>query len=193
MAPPGFTLVCMATATRRITVDEYFAISEEGDHTELIDGEIVVNDPRARHQFVQLELAIALRHWVGGDSGFGFVSLPINVQLDDHNLYGPDLVWFADSERVDLDATRHGVPDLAVEIRSPGTWRYDIGAKKARYEQHGLPELWLVDTDSRVVLVFRRSRPGAPAFDVSLELTADDRLTSPQLPGFALTLSRLFA
>ena len=53
------------------------------------------------------------------------------------------------------------LPDLAIEIRSPSTWRYDIGAKKSVYEREGLPELWLVDGDANVVLVFRRSAPGA--------------------------------
>jgi Uma2 family endonuclease len=84
------------------------------------------------------------------------------------------------------------LPDIAVEIRSPSTWRYDIGVKKARYEEHGLPELWLVDTAADEVIVFRRSQPKAPTFDVSLELARGDALTSPLLPGFALALDELF-
>lgn len=51
---------------------------------------------------------------------------------------------------------------------------------------------WLVDTAADEVLVFRRSRTGAPSFDVSLELTREDTLTSPLLPGFELPLSSLF-
>jgi Uma2 family endonuclease len=76
-------------------------------------------------------------------------------------------------------------------VRSPSTWRYDIGAKKAAYERHGLHELWLVDTAADAVLVFRRS-PESPTFDISLELTADDELASPLLPGFALSPRTLF-
>ncbi len=53
-----------------------------------------------------------------------------------------------------------------VDVRSPSTWRYDIGTKKSVYEREGLPELWLVDTDAGVLLVFRRSTPKAPSFDV---------------------------
>ena len=44
------------------------------------------------------------------------------------------------------------MPDIAVEVRSPSTWRYDIGAKKSGYERRGLPELWLVDTRADEVL-----------------------------------------
>lgn len=85
------------------------------------------------------------------------------------------------------------MPDLAVEVRSPSTWRFDIGAKKANYERHGLAELWLVDTAADVVLVFRRSVPDATRFDISLELTSADALTSPLLPGFSLLVGEIFA
>ncbi|MBA3305663.1 MAG: Uma2 family endonuclease [Thermoleophilaceae bacterium] len=84
------------------------------------------------------------------------------------------------------------MPDLAVEVRSPSAWRYDIGAKKAAYERHGLPELWLVDTAAEAVLAFRRSVPGAAIFDVALELGRDARLESALLPGFALAVGELF-
>ena len=63
--------------------------------------------------------------------------------------------------------------------------------KKARYEQHGLPELWLVDTAADVVLVFRRSSPKTAESDVSIELGRDESLTSPLLPGFAPALDDL--
>jgi Uma2 family endonuclease len=91
-----------------------------------------------------------------------------------------------------LDARIENLPDLAVEVRSPSTWRYDVGKKKATYERGGLPELWLVDTAAWTVLVFRRSRKNAPAFDIELELSGSDQLTSPQLPDFSLSVERLF-
>jgi len=81
---------------------------------------------------------------------------------------------------------------LPWRVRSPSTWRYDIGAKKAAYECHGLPELWLVDTAAEVVLVFRRSAQDARAFDQALELDRDGRLASPLLPGFQLAVTELF-
>ena len=77
-------------------------------------------------------------------------------------------------------------------MRSPSTWRYDIGAKKAGYERHGLRELWLVDTAAEEVLVFRRSQPGAPVFDIAVEFDREQQLTSPLLPGFVLALAELF-
>jgi Uma2 family endonuclease len=111
----------------------------------------------------------------------------------DRDVYQPDLVWYRASRTPKRDdPPPYDVPDLAVEIRSPSTWRYDIGAKKSGYERRGLPELWLVDTAADEVLVFRRSTADAPQFDVALELTRDDALTSPQLPGFTVALRALF-
>jgi len=52
--------------------------------------------------------------------------------------------------------------------------------------------LWLADTASRTRLVYRRSRPDA-GFDVALELGADETLTSPLLPGFAVPVGDLLS
>ncbi len=183
----------MATTTQRLTAAEYFEVSVEGDRTQLVDGALVVNEPRPIHGFVQVELLVALRTWTAAEPGRGLVLPPVDVVLSDHDVYGPDLVWLADEHvPADLRQRLQRLPDLVVEIRSPGTWRYDVGRKKATYERAGLPELWLVDDVARVVLVFRRSQADAPAFDVELELDAAATLASPSLPGFALPVARLF-
>lgn len=108
-------------------------------------------------------------------------------------VYAPDIRWYGKVRAPGRHAQPPSpMPDLAVEVRSPSTWRYDIGAKKAGYERRGLRELWLADTAAEEVLVFRRSSPGANNFDVALELDRTQRLESPLLPGFALDLAELF-
>jgi hypothetical protein len=49
-----------------------------------------------------------------------------------------------------------------------------------------------VDTASRTVIVRRRSAKDSPSFDVELELSEEDELTSPQLPGLSLPVERVF-
>ena len=112
----------------------------------------------------------------------GFLALP-EQELRRAELQ-PDLVSYraARSPRRD-DRPQYPVADLAVQLRSPSTWRYDIAAKKAGYERRGPPERWLVDIAADEVLVFRRSAPEAAQLDVALELTREDTLTSPPLPG----------
>lgn len=98
----------------------------------------------------------------------------------------------ATATRITAESYPEHVPDLCVEIRSASNWRYDLGVKKRVYEDGGLPELWLVDDAAEIVLVYRRSRPDAPTFDVALELGAGKTLASPPLPGFGLRAGQLF-
>jgi Uma2 family endonuclease len=177
----------MDTTAERMTVEDYYAITVEGDRKQLVDGAIVVNEPHLNHMRVQRRLIVDLDAWVGAEPGRGEACLPIDVQVDEHNLYGPDVTWFAERER-----PNRSLPDLAVEIRSPSTWRYDRREKREAYERAGLRELWLVDDRAETVHVCRRSRMGAAGFDVELLLGIDDELTSPLLPGFTLPLARLF-
>lgn len=181
-----------ATATR-MTAEQYYAITVVGDRKQLVEGEIIVNEPKTIHAHLQMTIAVALGSWVEGGAGRGLALLPTDIAMDQHNVFGPDVLWFSEPRRPPLrDEYPDWVPDLCVEIRAPGTWRYDVGAKKAVYERGGLPELWLVDDVADTVLVYRRSDPKAQRFDVALELTKGEALGSPQLPGFALVLDELF-
>lgn len=179
----------------RMTAKEYLAapFGELPRFSELIDGELVVNEPNAAHGAVQGNLYLAFRLWIAAEAGRGQVTVPIDVGLDEGNVFAPDLSWYSAQNALDVTAAApYGLPDLVAEVRSPATWRYDVGAKKATYERLGLPELWLADTAAAGVLVFRRSTPRRQAFDVALELDGGDVLESPLLPGFALGLEGVF-
>lgn len=182
----------MVVTKTRITADEYLAMEElEGRRTDLIDGEIVVNEPTRWHQRAVMEIGSALLVWEKSGPDRGFACLPLDIKRDEHNVYAPDVLWYAPDRAPALDASRpYPAPDLVVEIRSRSTWRYNIGPKKSGYEAMGVSELWLVDFTS--VLVFRRSGPKHPDFDVTLELTSAETLTSPLLPGFGLPLAGLY-
>jgi Uma2 family endonuclease len=176
-----------------MTAEQYFAVTVEGDRKQLVDGAIVVNEPKPIHSVLQGRLHVALSHWVEAGQGRGLVLLPTDVVVDEYNVYGPDLLWIAEHHRPrDLRERLARLPDLCVEIRSQSTWRYDLGAKKSAYETAGLPELWLVDDIAETVLLFRRSRPQAASYDVALELGRGETLTSPHLAGFELALDDLF-
>lgn len=176
-----------------MTADEYFEVTFEGDHMELIDGVMVLDEPRPLHQLVCGRLYAALYIWANEPPGEGLPILPIDVQLTDHDVYGPDVLWFSELRvraHPDVNDLRLQIPELAVEVRSPSTWQYDIGRKLSVYEASGLSELWLVDTKAETILVYRRSAPEIDHFNVALEVT--ETLSSPQLPGFSLVVAELF-
>lgn len=181
---------------QRMTADEFLEqpFGEGPRRQELVEGEVVVNEPTALHNVVQTRLVVSLSKWIEDGERRGQVFIPLDVRLDDLNVFAPYISWYSSSNPVDVRAQPpYPRPDLAVEIRSRATWRHDVGAKKSAYERHGLPELWLVDTPAAEVLIFRRSAPAARTFDVALELRLGDALVSPLLPGFALALDDLLA
>ena len=184
----------MALTSTRLTAEEYFALPPTEKRTQLIDGEIVVTEASLRHQRITGEIYAELRNWLRRNPGHGEAGIPVNVHLDDRNVFAPDVWWVPEAARPARDAKRIvGPPALAVEVRSPSTWRYDVGTKRATYERLGLSELWLVDTEANSVLVYRRSAPEANRFDVALELEVGEVLTTPLIPGFSLVLADLFA
>jgi Uma2 family endonuclease len=184
------------TATTQMTAAEFLALPEStsASRMELIDGEIVVSEATRRHNGAQGWIYSRLSNWVAEATRRGWVGFPLDVDIDERNVHAPDVVWYREGRVPAMDdPPPYPVPDLVVEVRSPSTWRYDIGAKKRNYEEHGVAELWLVDTFSAVVFAFRRSAPAAPHFDVALELGGGEMLTSPLLPGFSLAVGEIFA
>ena len=178
----------MRTVAERLTADDYLA-RDDPRRTELIDGAVVVNEPGILHQHVCGLVYQALAAWTQSPTGRGMATLPINVALDAQNVVAPDVMWF-DGELPLSAVNAPRVPELVVEVRSPGTWRFDVGRKRDLYERHGVKELWLVDPFSRSVLVFRRPTREAP-FATPLEVLAEDTISSPQLTGFAAVVGKL--
>ena len=180
----------------RMTAAKFLAlpVPERGRPWNLVDGEVVVNEPTRLHAGALGALHLALGSWTEGEEAArGEASLAVDVELDGRNVFAPDLLWWAEGRVPPRDARPpYPMPDIAVEVRSPATWRYDIGEKKAGYERHGLPELWLLDTVADRVRVLRRSHPGGPRFDVEFDLGSEKTLTSPLLPGFELPLAGVF-
>ena len=185
----------VVSATQQMTAEEFIAapVPEHGRPWNLIDGEVVVNFPTLLHGQAQDNLLLALKLWTRSGSDRGRAGSPADIGLDDRNVFAPDVLWYAAGRVPALEARPpYPMPDLVAEVRSPSTWRFDVGVKKAGYEHHGLRELWLVDTIALTVLVYRRSRTDGAAFDVALELAEDEQLTSSLLPGFALTVADIF-
>lgn len=181
----------MSTITG-LSVEEFRA-HEWPRGAQLVEGEVVVNDPTFRHQEMVVRILRALAEWTEAGPGRGTASIGGNWILAESNLYVPDVWWAAEGNGPDMAAaSSERPPDLVVEVRSAGTWRYDIGPKRAVYERAGVAELWLVDTPARAMLVYRRSRTDSAMFDVDVELGPGEVLATPLLDGFELTVDTLF-
>lgn len=164
----------MATAKTRITAEEYKQLPETMQPTELIDGEIIVSPaPLDYHQEILLNIAFVLRA-VASPGGYIRVS-PIDVQLDEHNVVQPDVMWVSGSESLcqrDAEGKRwYGGPDLVCEILSPGTAKRDKQDKFTLYEKYGVREYWLLDPANQWVEVYTRQDDKLMLVDVYHQTT----------------------
>jgi len=181
------------TTRTELSIEQFLADDWPAD-TQLVDGEVIMNDPGFRHQKIARRLLVALEAWVHDGDHRGITGWGGNWTLAPGQVYKPDVWWAADAAQPDDDAIRSdSPPTIAIEVRSPRTWYLDRGRKREVYEAAGVAELWLVDTPERAVLVSRRSRPDAAQFDITAEVGPGDALTTPLLAGFSLAVDELFA
>ena len=180
----------MAPATStRLTYEDYLLLPDDGKRHEIIDGEhYVTPSPAKKHQIVAGNLhALIWDYTRRVRTGTVFVA-PYDVILSDEDILQPDIL-FITAERSAIATERgvRGAPDLVIEVLSDGTRKVDQTLKLERYDHFGVQEYWMVDPKGETVAVYRRATAG-------LELMATaDPLTSPLLPGFALSLRDIFA
>jgi Uma2 family endonuclease len=84
------------TATTHMTADEFLAMGEDPDgrRAQLIDGELVMNEPTRLHGHAQKTIIVALELWIREAPGRGVVCVPLDIRLNERNVYGPDVVWY---------------------------------------------------------------------------------------------------
>jgi Uma2 family endonuclease len=132
--------------------DDFLRLGD-GDRRELVDGHFVEIDmPTAAHElFVSL-----LCHYLWGwamPRGALVLASGYKVRIATHRGVMPDVQLFR-AENPSKPAQQgldEGHPDLAVEVISPSSGRFDRGMKLASYASIGVPEYWIVDIDMRVV------------------------------------------
>src|SRR4051812_13903334 len=137
-----------ATATRRMTLEEYLAGPPDEFKAELIYGErVVCPSPTYEHQEVAHHLGHVLRQWARA-GGLGRVSQDLDMILDDiKNLaYRPDVLFVAQEHEGRWQRGRvFGPADLAVEILSPSDKPHLQRRKFADYERYGVAWYWIID------------------------------------------------
>lgn len=180
----------MSTAVaKKLTYDDYVNLPDDGKRYEIIDGELYVNpSPNMKHQLVLGNLFVSLTTFVAARKlGLVFVA-PFDVVMSDINVVQPDIL-FISKERMDVltKANVQGVPDIAIEVLSPGTRRKDQTKKRQAYERHGVQEYWIVDPEDDSLRILRLS---GRKFDY---IIVGGNIRSPLLPGFSLPLKKLFA
>jgi Uma2 family endonuclease len=186
----------MSQPQKKLTYADVLLFPDDGKRHEIIDGvHYVTPCPNLPHQELLGRLHLAIGNFLATRRHLGRAILsPFDVVMSDHDVVEPDLLFVAaDQQSVLTNANVQGPPALVVEILSPSTRRRDEGIKKRLFDQKGVREYWLVDPKHCRVSVYRRSADGSFPIVSILSAATDEQIETPLLPGFALTVSELFA
>jgi Uma2 family endonuclease len=169
------------TVTATLFTREDYARLPEGFPAQLIGGALVKEPaPRYGHQEVVLAICLALAKVV--DRRLVLPS-PVDVPIDGHNVFWPDVAVFAQPPPPHEGGTR--VPRVVFEVLSPTTERRDRRQKRPGYLRAGVSEVWLLDSQARTIEVHSADGVATAA--------GDDVARSAALSGFSLVPSALFA
>jgi Uma2 family endonuclease len=131
---------------------EAFELMPEGTLCQLINDVIIMSPaPTPDHQSVSGIIYEEISRLVKTKKlGKVFYS-PIDVYLNDKNVFQPDIVFISKerSEIIDWNRGIMGAPDLVVEVLSKGSQKYDLNDKKVGYETSGVKEYWVVDPKTK--------------------------------------------
>jgi Uma2 family endonuclease len=174
------------------TVADWERLPNDGNRYELIDGVLYVTTaPSPLHQWCSDSLVYLLRtHLAEQKPPTGMLFSATGVILPTGPVI-PDLVYVSMQNLQILTEKRIvGVPDLLIEIASPGTAAYDRREKQDAYARSGVPEYWWVDPGHRTVEVLVLEATGRYQ---PLDLVeGQNPIPSRQLPGLQFPVESIF-
>ena len=133
------------------TVMQVFRTLPEGTLAEVINDNLYMSPaPNPFHQRVAKKISFKIDEFVTkAELGEVFIS-PVDLYLDENsNAVQPDVLYFSNRNKLIVDKEGlHGVPELIIEILSPGNKDHDRITKKALYEKFGVKEYWIVDPET---------------------------------------------
>ena len=186
----------MSPSQKKLTAAEFLSWPDDGRHQELIGGvHYVTPSPKLAHQELVGRLFLAIANFLSTRRHLGRVFVArLDVVMSEYDVVEPDLLFVAgDQQSILTEANVQGAPALVVEVLSPSTRRRDEGIKRQLFDQKGVREYWLVDPKNCRVSICRRSPDGSFPIVSTLSAAADEHIETPLLPGFALSVSELFA
>jgi len=178
----------------KLTYDDFVQFPDDGLRHELIDGEhYVTPSPNTKHQTVSINLTVLIGGWLERNPIGRLFHAPFDVVFSRFDVVEPDLLYLSNARAAEALTPIHvrGVPELVLEIGSPGTRKRDETLKRRLYERSGVSEYWVIDPKLDAIRVYRREGDGFGRVD-ELSAAANDVLTTALLPGFEISLSRVF-
>lgn len=183
----------LASLKHRISVRSYHRMGEAGvfapdARVELIEGEIVDMAPIGSEHAGAVRLIEKLLHDAVGDMAVVSVQNPVALGADSE----PQLDVALLKRRDDFYRAGHPAAEdvlLLIEVSESST-RYDREVKIPLYAKHGIPEVWLVDLEARLLSI--HTKPSGGTYRSVQTTEQPGRITISELEPVSIDLSRLF-
>ncbi len=176
----------------RWTRADWETLPADGNRYEIINGVLYMSPaPRYFHHWIIRRL----NRMVGipaEDQGLAFVaSENVAVFMPGTQPVQPDfVVILTQHASIIRDGGIWGVPDLVVEVLSPGSTDYDEGVKLAAYAKAGVPEYAVIDPAERKLRLYQLESPGE--YPPPRTFTEADTVVFKCLPQFPVPIRSLF-
>jgi len=172
------------------TEADYFALPNTNRYVELSEGRLIMPPhPTYSHQEALKGLLLRLNTFVE-EKKLGIIEVaPLPVQLWPGKVREPDLFFLAKEHADRIGEQVFGVPDLIIEVTSPGTREVDRGEKFFEYARAGVREYWLVDPDKQTIEVYVL-RGGV--YEPLGKFSSGERARSELLSGFEVNVDEVF-
>lgn len=178
-----------------LTEEQFLAFCEQNHEVRIertVDGELELMTPvHIDTGSKELDISVQLGIWARRDGGGVAFGPSSGFTLPNGAVRSPDAAWIprprlAELTTEDKRGFGHICPDFVIELRSRSDRLSVLRAKMDEYIQNGARLGWLIDTQSRIVYVYRPDR-GVETLENPESLSAD-----PELAGFTLELSDIW-
>lgn len=147
----------MALAQEKIYTVEYVEALPEHTRAELIDGQLFyMAAPTVTHQRLLSFLHGTFWNYIRSHKGPCEVypaPLAVYLNKDSYTYLEPDLMVVCDREKMGVNGC-YGAPDFIAEIVSPSTQSRDYLLKMNKYQDAGVREYWILDTEKKTIHVY---------------------------------------
>ena len=182
----------MSTSTRLVTADDLLRMSGDGRRYELVEGELISMAPAGgRHGHVAMQIGWRLAEHVAKNGlGMAFAAeTGFLLERSPDTVRAPDAA-FISAERIPPGGITASfvdiVPDLVVEVASPGDTSSELQVKTEEWLRYGVRMVWIAYPNSQSIAVYS-SLDDSLIFNVGDEIAGD-----PVLPGFRCPVEDIF-
>jgi Uma2 family endonuclease len=176
----------------RWTYADWEKLPDDGNLYEIIDGVLYMTTaPSNFHQWIIKYLYKALGAPAEEQELAEAAWSPIGVLMPGCDPVQPDFILIRrENLGIVHDARVYGVPDLIVEVLSPGSRAFDEDLKLEAYANAGVPEYAVIDPKARVLRYYQLIAPGK--YSNPQQLGQGETITFGVTPGIIVPIAALF-